>query len=72
MLLEITDEIADQVVLNALKESIECVSQSISELEQLDKLKEYQVADLFMIERFLKHWKKYTITLVVIYNDYPC
>lgn len=46
MLLEITDEIADQVVLNALKDSIECVSQSISELEQLDKLKEYQVADL--------------------------
>lgn len=46
MLLEITDEIADQVVLNALKESIECVSQSISELEELDKLREYQVADL--------------------------
>lgn len=46
MLLEITDEIADQVVLNALKDSIECVSQSISELESLDKLKEYQVADL--------------------------
>lgn len=46
MLLEITDEIADQVVLNALKDSIECVSQSISELEGLDKLKEYQVADL--------------------------
>lgn len=46
MLLEITDEIADQVVLNALKDSIECVSQSISELEELDKLREYQVADL--------------------------
>ena len=46
MLLEITDEIADQVVLNALKDSIECVSQSISELEGLDKLREYQVADL--------------------------
>ena len=46
MLLEITDEIADQVVLNALKDSIECVSQSISELEGLDKLKEYQKADL--------------------------
>lgn len=58
MLLEITDEIADQVVLNALKESIECVSQSISELEELDKLREYQVADLVYDREILEALEK--------------
>ena len=58
MLLEITDEIADQVVLNALKDSIECVSQSIGELEGLDKLKEYQQADLVYDREILEALEK--------------
>ena len=46
MKLEINDEMADEIVISALRDSIASLKQSIKQLNKLQERKKYQQADL--------------------------
>ena len=61
--IEVSEEIADQIVLDVLKESIDCVTQDVKNLKAMKNKKEYQRQDMLngieILEALEKVYKYY-------------
>ena len=61
--IEVSEEISDQIVLDVLKESIDCVTQDVKNLKAMKNKKEYQRQDMLngieILEALEKVYKYY-------------